>query len=383
MKRSVRSEIPPFHVMEVFKAAAERERVTGDVLHLEVGQPSTPAPLLAREAAAAVLAQHRLGYTEALGAPDLRDAIAARYRRVDGVAVDAGRVAVTVGASGGFLLAAIACFDVGDRVGMTAPGYAAYRNILAALGLEVVDIPVGPANRFVPSPDDIDAAGPLDGLVIASPSNPTGTALTSDEMTAIATHCEAAGIRLLSDEIYHGITYADPAPSAAGVSESAVVVQSFSKYYSMTGWRVGWLVLPPDLVRTVERLAQNLFICAPAVSQVAARAALDATDELDENVARYRRGRSIVLDGLAEAGITEVAPADGAFYVWADVSHLTDDSAHLCATWLDELGVAVTPGVDFDPTRGHRFVRFSYSESPDDLAEAMRRIAGAASHGVW
>ena len=375
MKRSLRSEIQPFHVMEVFKAAAERHRVMGDVLHLEVGQPSTPAPRAAREAALAAIEGDRLGYTDALGIFSLRTAIADRYRALHDLTIDPGRVAVTVGASGGFLLALLACFDVGDRVGMTEPGYAAYRNMLGALGLEPVGIRVGPEGRYVPSVDDIEAVGSLDGLVVASPSNPTGTAWTEAELTAVAAHCDAKGIRLISDEIYHGIGYEGPFPTAAALSSDAIVVQSFSKYYSMTGWRVGWMIVPPDLARTVERLAQNLFICAPAISQVAAEAALGATEELDANVARYREGRAIVLDGLHRAGIPHTAPADGAFYVWADVSHLTVDSAVLCRQWLDDLGVAVTPGIDFDPVAGARFIRLSYSEAPDDLADAMNRIA--------
>ncbi len=374
MKPSSRSAVAPFYVMEVMKAAAERHAATGDVLHLEVGQPMTPAPAGVRAAAAAALGDDRLGYTHAAGTDALRHRIARFYGDRYGVAVDPGRVAVTVGASGGFLLALLAAFDAGARIGITEPGYAAYRNMITALDLELVGIRVGPETRYVPTPDAVAAAGPLDGFVVASPSNPTGTTLTPGELRAVAEHCHRNGIRLISDEIYHGITYGEPAATAWGMSPSGVVVQSFSKYYSMTGWRLGWLVLPDELIRPVEVLAQNLFISPPTLSQLAGVAAFDCAAELDGNVARYAGRRAIVVDGLRAAGIMDTAPADGAFYVWADVSHLTEDSRELCARWLDELGVAVTPGIDFDPAMGHRFVRLSYSESTEDVAEAMRRI---------
>lgn len=346
----------------------------GDVLHLEVGQPSTPAPAGVRRAAAEALQTDRLGYTEATGIPELRDRIATHYEEAYGVEVPVERVAVTVGASGGFVLATLAAFDAGDRVAITEPGYAAYRNILEALDITVAPIPVGPGTRFNPTPRLLDAAGPLDGLVVASPANPTGTILTTREMQTLASYTQERGIRMLSDEIYHGITYGPVAPTAAAYAESAVVVQSFSKYYSMTGWRLGWLILPDDLVRPVERLAQNLFISAPALSQVAAIAAFDSTAELDANVDRYAANRRILIEGLAAAGITKLAPADGAFYVYADVSHLTDDSQELCRTWLEKTGVAVTPGIDFDPAKGNRYVRFSYAESTGDITEAVRRL---------
>lgn len=357
------------------KAAAERERTVGDVLHLEVGQPSTPAPREARRAALDAIDSDRLGYTEATGIPELRERIARHYTEAYGVDVPVERVAVTVGASGGFVLTVLAAFDAGDRVAITEPGYAAYRNILEALDIDVVPIPVGPATRFNPTPRRLDATGPLDGLVVAGPANPTGTILTGDEMAALADYCETRSVRLLSDEIYHGITYGRDAPTVAAHSRSAVVVQSFSKYYSMTGWRLGWLLLPEDLIRPVERLTQNLFISPPALSQIAGITAFDCTDELDANVARYATNRQILIDGLAEAGITQLAPAEGAFYLYANVAHLTDDSQELCRRWLDETGVAATPGIDFDPTNGHKYVRFSYSESTADITEAAERIA--------
>ncbi|HSF84174.1 MAG TPA: aminotransferase class I/II-fold pyridoxal phosphate-dependent enzyme [Acidimicrobiia bacterium] len=375
MKPSARSEVAPFYVMEVMKAAAEREAAGGEVLHLEVGQPVTPAPQGAIGAAQAALSADRLGYTPALGVDQLRRRIVRHYADAYGVVVPVGRVAVTIGASGGMILALLAALDPGARVGITEPGYAAYRNMITALDLELVGIRIGPESRWVATPGAIEAAGPLDALVVASPSNPTGTTMTGPELEAVAHYCEAADVRLLSDEIYHGITFERPASTAAEFSDSAVVVQSFSKYYSMTGWRLGWLVLPEDLVRPVEVLAQNLFISPPALSQLAGLAALDCTEELDHNVARYAERRRVVVAGLVAAGITQIAPPDGGFYVWADVSHLTDDSQALCAQWLDELRVAATPGVDFDPEAGHRFVRFSYSESTEAMEEAMRRLA--------
>ncbi len=372
MKPSRRSDIAPFYVMEVMKAAAERQRAGGDVVHLEVGQPSTPAPSVVRKAARRWLEDDRLAYTHAAGDDRLRARIARHYGEAYGVEVAADQVVVTVGASGGFVLALLAAFDAGDRIGITEPGYAAYRNIIEALGLVLVGIRVGPETRYVPTAESVAAAGPLDGLVLASPSNPTGTTLTEAELAAVTGYCAENGIRLISDEIYHGITYEEPAPTAAG--SGALIVQSFSKYFSMTGWRLGWLVAPDDLVRPLERLAQNLVIAAPTLSQLAAVEAFDARAELDANVARYAVNRRVLVDGLESMGITAIAPPDGAFYVWADVSHLAVDSQELCAAWLAGLGVAVTPGIDFDPEAGNRFVRFSYSESTADIVEAVDRL---------
>ena len=381
MRPSERSGISPFFVMEVMKAAARRQELVGDVLHLEVGQPSTPAPASALAAAASAMAADRLGYTEATGLPSLRRRIARMYADRHGLDVDADRVVVTVGASGGFTLAMLACFDPGDRVALTEPGYAAYRNIMMALGLEVVPIPVGADTGFNPTVDHLRSALPFSGLVIASPSNPTGTVIVEAGMRSLTSFCRAEDIRVISDEIYHRISFGAQEVSALGFEADAVVVQSFSKYQSMTGWRVGWLVAPGDLVAPIERLAQNLFISAPAISQHAALGAFDADDELDSHVSRYRVNRDLLVEGLAGMGIERLAPADGAFYVWADVGDLGIDSQLLCRRWLDETGVAVTPGIDFDPTSGGRFVRFSYSESTADIAEAVRRLAGwMASH---
>jgi aspartate/methionine/tyrosine aminotransferase len=374
VKESRRAGIPPFHVMEVFKRAHARDLIHGDVLHLEVGQPATAAPGTVRDAAARALTSDRLGYTNALGIDPLRDRISRHYADRHAVALTPNRIAVTVGASGGMVLALLAAFDVGARVGITVPGYAAYRNITSALDLELVGVRVGPDTRYVPTPELLAAAGPLDGFILASPSNPTGTQLTSRELASVVEWCEANDVVLLADEIYHGISYVGQAPSVTEYGAGAIVLQSFSKYYSMTGWRIGWMVLPEEMVPGVERLAQNLFICPPAMSQLAAVAAFDATDELDGNVALYGRSREMLIEALDRWRLPH-APPDGAFYAWADVSRL-GDSRDVAARWLDEIGVAVTPGIDFDPDEGDRFVRFSYSESPGDIATAIERLDG-------
>ncbi len=376
MSPSRRSDIAPFFVMEVMKAAAERDRVTGDVLHLEVGQPSTPAPKAARTAAIHAIESDRLGYGDARGMPELRAAIAAHYESVYGVELSPERVVATVGASGGFVLAMLAAFDVGARVGITEPGYAAYRNIIGALDLELVGIQVGPDTGYRPTQDLLEAHSRLDGFVLASPANPTGTMVSPDELAALTSYCDDHGIRLVSDEIYHGLVYDTEQDTALRHSPSAIVVQSFSKYFSMTGWRLGWMVAPEALLRPIERLAQNLFISPPTISQFAALAALGATDQLEENVMRYRTNREILVRGLRSVGLNRMAPADGAFYVWLDVSDIATDSQALSRRWLDEIGVAVTPGVDFDPIQGHRFVRLSFSEATADIDEAVARIAG-------
>ena len=374
MKESLRSQVPPFYVMEVMKAAARREVAGGDVLHLEVGQPMTPAPARVLEAARRGLTHDRLGYTAATGLVALRARIGRFYGERYGLDVSHERVVMTIGASAGFVLACLALFDPGDRVAMTVPGYSAYRNVLTALGLELVEVRVDAETRFVPSVDRLEMAGPLDGLVVASPSNPTGVTLTGAEMRTVADFCSKTGTALICDEIYHGIEYGERAVSALEFSDSAVVVQSFSKYFSMTGWRLGWLVAPPEMFRSLERLAQNLFIAPPTISQLGALEAFDCSEELDANVAAYGESRNVLVKGLAEAGIDRIAPPDGAFYVYADISHLGMDSPTLCARWLEELGVAATPGIDFDPEYGDSWIRFSYSESTADIAEAVRRL---------
>ncbi|TQF76639.1 aminotransferase class I/II-fold pyridoxal phosphate-dependent enzyme [Elioraea sp. Yellowstone] len=373
------AEAPPFIVMDVIAAANARAAAIapGDprVIRMEVGQPATGAPAVAVAAAiAAMRAGETLGYTEAFGIRPLRERIARLYADRYGVDVPVARIAVTVGASGAFPLAFLAGFDRGDRVALAAPFYPPYVNILTALGLEPVLLEAGPESRYQPTAAMLAALDPPpDGLIVASPCNPAGTMLHADELAVIARWCEANGVRLISDEIYHGLTYGEPAATAAAIP-GAVVINSFSKYWSMTGWRVGWMVLPEDLTRPVERLAQNLFISAPGISQVAALAAFDADDELRGHVARYAANRALLLDALPKAGIDRLAPAEGAFYLYADVGHLTNDSAAWCARMLAEIAVAATPGVDFDRRRGHRTVRFSFCGTTDDMAEAAERI---------
>ena len=376
LKAARRGEIPPFFVMEVMRAACEREAAGGEVLHLEVGQPSTAAPAPVIAAAKAALESDRLGYTEALGVPALRQAISRHYRESYGLDVPARRVVVTTGSSGGFVLAFLAAFEAGDRVAMATPGYPCYRNILAALGVIPVEIPVGPETRFQPTPAQLEAAGPLDGLIVASPANPTGTMIPAPELKALVEYCHRRGIRLISDEIYHGITYGEPAVSALGFGDEVVVLNSFSKYFSMTGWRLGWMVLPEALIRPVECLAQNLFISAPTISQLAAVAAFECRAELDGHVARYARNRALLLEELPKAGLDRLAPAEGAFYIYADVSALTDDSEDWCKRLLADTGIAITPGIDFDPARGRSFVRFSFAGATETIAEAAKRLRG-------
>ena len=373
LKVSSRSEIAPFYVMEVMRQAEAQEASGGDVLHLEVGQPSTPAPVLAREAAKRAIDEDLLGYTSAAGMAPLRNRLSAHYLDWYDQEVDPDHIVLTMGASGGFILSFLACFDPGDRVVVASPGYPPYRNILTTLGIEVVDLPVGPESRFQPTPTMLDALGPIDGLVIASPANPTGTMLLPAELDELIRWCSSKGVRLISDEIYHGISYGDRAVTAA-TWDQAVVVNSFSKYFSMTGWRLGWLIVPPEMRRSIEHLAQNAMIAAPAVSQHAALAALDAHEELQANVVRYRENRTILLEGLTRLGIDRLAPANGAFYIYANVDHLTDDSTELARLWLEELGIATTPGVDFDPARGHKFIRFSFAGATQDMRRTIDRL---------
>lgn len=371
---------PPFMVMDVIAAANARQEAlppgAPGVIRMEVGQPGTGAPAGAVEAAhAALRSGNALGYTEAFGRRSLRERIAAHYANWYGLDIAADRVAVTVGASGAFPLAFLAAFDPGDRIAMVAPFYPPYVNIVTALGMVPVILEAGPETRFQPSVAMLETLDPRpDGLIVASPCNPVGTMLHPDELAAIARWCDANGVRLISDEIYHGLHYDSAIASAAGLSTSAVVINSFSKYFSMTGWRVGWMVLPDDLVRPVECLAQNMFISAPYISQVVAEAAFDCDDELRANIAGYRRSRDHLLRALPEAGFDRLSPAEGAFYLFADISDRSNDSMAFCARMLAETGVAVTPGVDFDRTRGNRFVRFSYCGPEADMIEAAARL---------
>jgi aspartate/methionine/tyrosine aminotransferase len=377
LKVGRRSEIAPFYAMEVLRAANRRAEAGERVLHLEVGEPAAGAPGPVLEAARQALVDNQLGYTEALGIPPLRAAIAAYASGRYGLDVAPENVAVTTGASGAFMLAFLAAFDVGDRVALAEPCYPAYRNILSALGIEVVALAAGPEHRFQPAIELLEHAGPLDGLILASPSNPTGTMLRENEIAELVRWCDANGVRLISDEIYHGITYGIDPVSARTMSDSCVVVNSFSKYFAMTGWRLGWMLMPDDLADAVERLAQNIFISPPTLPQRAALAAFDCRDELDAYVAGYARSRALMLERLPDAGFDRLAPADGAFYIYADVSRLSNDSQEFCARMLADIGVAVTPGIDFDRRRGNRYVRFSFAGGEAEIAEAVDRI------GAW
>ncbi|WP_207461941.1 pyridoxal phosphate-dependent aminotransferase [Azospirillum sp. SYSU D00513] len=375
LKVSKRGAIPPFFVMEVMRAAAEREAAGLEVLHMEVGQPSSGAPKGVLEAAHAGLDSDVLGYTAALGIPPLRAAIARWYRDRYSVDVPERQVVVTTGSSGAFQLGFLAAFDPGDRVAMASPSYPAYRHTLTAIGVEPVELPTGPEHRFQPTIELLEALEePIQGLIVASPANPTGTMLSRAELTELSDWCAANGVRLVSDEIYHGLTYGQEAVTAAEINPGALVVNSFSKYFSMTGWRLGWMVVPEDLMRSVESLAQNLFISAPSLSQAAAVAAFDCVEELEGHIARYARNRKLLLEELPKAGFDKLAPADGAFYIYADVSAMTDDSEAFCRRILAETGIACTPGIDFDPARGHHFVRFSFAGSEETIAEVARRL---------
>jgi aspartate/methionine/tyrosine aminotransferase len=374
LRVSRRGLVPPFIAMDVLRAANERAAAGADVIHLEVGQPATGAPAAVRAAALEALANAPIGYTDALGIAPLREAIAAHYQERYGVAVDPHEVVVTTGSSAAFQLAFLAAFEAGDRVALAAPGYPAYRNILSALGIEPVLIEVGENTRYQPNPELLAEAGPLDGLVIASPANPTGTMIAAGDLARLAIWCREQGIRLVSDEIYHGITYAAPAATVRAYGREAVVVNSFSKYYSMTGWRLGWMLVPPDLARSVECLAQNFYISPPSLSQLAGVAAFGCRAELDGHVARYRANRNLLIATLSAAGLSRFAPAEGAFYLYADISRLSRDSVDFCRRLLAETGVAITPGLDFDPVHGGGWVRLSFAGASGEVAEAARRL---------
>ena len=373
MRQSRRGDVDPFIVMDVMEAARKAEAGGRHVIHMEVGQPGTGAPEAAKAALIAEM-QDPLGYTVGLGLPELRARIARHYDEWYGVTLDPARVVITSGASGAFLLAFSALFDNGARVGLGTPCYPSYRQILKAVGLSPVDIPTTFADRFQPQPADV-ASHALDGLIVASPANPTGTMLDMDALRALSNACDAAGAALISDEIYHGIDYDVTPVTALQVTDDVYVVNSFSKYFSMTGWRVGWMIVPDDHVRRVERLAQNMFICAPHASQRLALHAMDCTDELERNKAVYAANRAMMIEGLQAAGLTKFAPPDGAFYVYVDVSDHTDDALAFAAEILDVAGVAVTPGLDFDAARGHHWLRLSYARSTPDIIEGLSRLA--------
>jgi aspartate/methionine/tyrosine aminotransferase len=373
---AARGAIDPFIVMDVMAAANAREAAGLDVIHMEVGQPATPAPRAARERARAALEADRLGYTEALGLPALRERIARYMAERYGVAVPPERVVVTAGSSAGFVLAFLAILDAGDALGLPSPGYPCYRHILKALGVKPRLIGTSGQGRWMPTAADVQAlaAEGAAGLLVASPNNPSGTMAPAPRLAELAEACRRHGLWLISDEIYHGLDYAAPAETALTHSDAAIAVNSFSKYFSMTGWRVGWLVVPEPLVRTVERLAQNLYISPPAISQVAALGAFDGIEELEAIKSGYARNRAMLLEELPRAGLSTILPADGAFYLYADVSRFTADSEAFAKAMLDEIGVAITPGIDFDPDRGLKFVRFSYAGPETAMREAARRI---------
>jgi aspartate/methionine/tyrosine aminotransferase len=379
---ALRAGVPPFHVMDVWLAAAERQRTHGDLVNLSAGQPSAGAPAPVRAAAAEAVHFNQLGYTVALGIPELRAAIAASYLDRYSLRVDADDVVLTTGSSGGFLLTFLACFDVGDRVAVSSPGYPCYRNVLAALGCEVVTIECGPETRFQPTAQMLaELDPPVRGVVVASPANPTGTVIPPAELAAIASWCEASGARLVSDEIYHGLVY-DGAPQTScawQTSRNAMVVNSFSKYFAMTGWRLGWLLVPAELRRAVDCLTGNFTICPPVLSQYAAVSAFtsEAIEEADGHLHQYAINRRMLLDGLPEIGIEQLAPTDGAFYVYADVSDFTTDSMAFCSKLLADTGVAIAPGIDFDTVHGSSFVRLSFAGPTRDIEEALRRL------GAW
>lgn len=372
MRNSRRSVVDPFIVMDVMEAARKAEQEGRHIVHMEVGQPGTPAPAAARAALATAMEQDALGYTVALGLPELRARIAGLYKDWYGLTISPDRVVVTSGSSAGFILAFTALFDAGDRVGLGEPGYPSYRQILSALDLSPVGIQTAEANRLQPVPADLPAD--LKGLIVASPANPSGTMLTREALAALIETCHSREVAFVSDEIYHGIQYGSRAVSALEISDNVYVINSFSKYFSMTGWRIGWMVVPQDHVRTLERLAQNLFICPSHASQVAALAALECDAELQCNLAVYAENRRLMTEGLPKAGFTRIAPPDGAFYIYADVSDLTDDSRAFASEILAGADVAVTPGLDFDPKRGATTLRFSYARSTEEIREGLVRL---------
>jgi aspartate/methionine/tyrosine aminotransferase len=378
IRPSARSDVPPFMVMDVMAAAARIEAAGGRVIHMEVGQPAAAAPASAIAAARAALASGRLGYTETLGMASLRARIARHYDETYGVAIDPGRVVVTTGSSAAFILTFLALFEPGDRVAVALPGYPPYRHILSALGCEAVAIETTQATRWAITPEMLLAVhrkAPLKGVLVASPANPTGTMMTAEALRDLIAAAHSEGIRFISDEIYHGLDYAFPAESAARVSDDCVIINSFSKYFCMTGWRVGWVVAPEPLVRPLDRLQGNLAVCVPTLSQIAAEAAFDGRAEMEAVKHGYEENRRILLDGLPEAGFDTFLPVDGAFYLYADVSRFSDDSFEFAKRMLAQTHVAATPGVDFDPLKGRHFIRFCYAGATADMYEAVERLA--------
>jgi aspartate/methionine/tyrosine aminotransferase len=374
---SARSDVPPFMAMDVMSAATRLEQEGRRIIHMEVGQPAAPAPSTAIAAARSALAHGRLGYTESLGLPSLRRRIARHYYDSYGLAVDPATVVVTTGSSAAFILAYLALLEAGDRVALAAPAYPPYRHILTALGCEPVLIATSAETRFALSPQALLAAHrerPLKAALIASPANPSGSMMSAEALADLIAVAKDAGVAIISDEIYHGLDYAFPASSALAFSDRVVVINSFSKYFCMTGWRIGWMIAPAELIRPIERLHQNLAISAPTLSQIAAEAALDGRAEMEAVKRGYAENRRLLMEGLPQAGLAQFLPVDGAFYLYADVSAFTDDSLSFAQRLLEEAGVAVTPGADFDPIAGRKFVRLCYAGTQDDVKEALARI---------
>jgi aspartate/methionine/tyrosine aminotransferase len=375
---SARSDVPPFMVMDVMAAAARIEAAGGHVIHMEVGQPAAAPPASAIAAARAALASGRLRYTESLGIATLRARIARHYEESYGVAIDPARVVVTTGSSAGFILAFLALFEAGDRVAVALPGYPPYRHILSALGCEPVAIETTKATRWAITPEMLMAAHrktPLKGVLVASPANPTGTMMPAETLRELVAAAESEGIRFISDEIYHGLDYAFPAETAARLSENCVIINSFSKYFCMTGWRIGWMVAPEPLVRPLDRLQGNLAVSVPTLSQIAAEAAFDGRAEMEAVKYGYEENRRILLEGLPKAGLDKTLPVDGAFYLYADVSRFSDDSFEFARRMLAQTHVAATPGIDFDPLKGRHFIRFCYAGAAAEMHEAVERLA--------
>lgn len=375
MKSSQRGAIEPAYLMEVLETANKAEKSGRNIIHMEVGEPVTGVPKTAKECAIKTLTDTHLGYTEALGLPSLRQKVAKLYSYRHQIDLSPDRVVITTGSSGGFILSFLAAFDAGDRVVLSSPSYPAYRNILAAMDIEPIVLPSHTETQCQPSPKLLDSIdGQIDGVLVASPANPTGSMLSGDELRELINYCDARQIRFISDEIYHGITYGKKAETALKYKDDVIIINGFSKYFCMTGWRLGWMVVPDDMLVNIKKLSQNLYISPPTISQYVAIEALDCEEELETNVARYAQNRNHLLDTLPNIGIEKFAPADGAFYLFADVSNLTNDSTTFCHRMLEETGVATTPGIDFDPILGHRFLRFSYAGYTNKIIEATQRL---------
>ena len=366
------AQIEPFHAIAISRLAHELKAQGRSIIHMEFGQPSTGAPKAAIAAAHHVLDTDGMGYWES---PALRARIARHYQDQYGVTVESDRIILTCGASPALVLALLSAFSPGDRVALARPGYVAYRNTLKALRMEPVEIACGPESRYQLTAAHLAALDPPPaGVILASPANPTGTIIEADELAAIAEVCRERGIRIVSDEIYHGLSYIGPCRSILEFEPTALVVNSFSKYFSMVAWRLGWLLAPRDLVASARAYVGNLFLTAPSLSQHAGLAAMDAVDELEGHVEVYRRNRAILLAALPSLGLADIAPPDGAFYIYACVAHLTDDSLALAMELLRDTGVALASGVDFDPVEGRRFIRISFAVSTAEVEEALARL---------